>query len=156
MERFCIDTSSLVAAWSERYPPKHFPDLWQKLAEIIEEGRLFAPDEVRTELHKRPKDTAEWLDQFEGFFVPTDEALLVSVSSILRSHPRLVMERKQASAADPFVIGLALSSKAVVVTEEGVGSPGRPKIQLVCQHYKVECCNVLGLIQSQNWIFGRP
>jgi hypothetical protein len=139
VERFCVDTSSLVAAWSERYPPAYFPDVWRKFAEIIEDGRLFAPDEVRTELQKRSKDTAEWLDQFQGFFVPTDEALLVSVSGILRSHPRLVMEKKQASAADPFVIGLAMSSKAMVVTEEGFGSPGRPKIQLVCQHYKVEC-----------------
>jgi len=106
----------------ERYPPDFFPSLWEKFGLLIEQGRIFAPDEVRNELHKRSKD---WLDQFEGFFRPTDEFLLKEVIEILGKFPKLVMQQKVAFAADPFVIGLAKLEKVTVLTEEGAGSPGK-------------------------------
>lgn len=151
---FCVDTSSLVAAWVERYPPEVFPGLWDKVAELIRSGQLYAPDEVRTELTKRSSEVVDWLDGFDGFFIPTDDAVLVEVTAVLAAFPKLVMERKVAFAADPFVIGLARIKKATVVTEEGAGSVGRPKIPLVCQSYSLSCCNLLELIKSHGWVLG--
>lgn len=152
MTQYCADTSALVAAWVERYPKDHFPGLWTKFGRLIEAGAVFAPDEVRTELLKRSKDLVEWLDSFEGFFIDTDEAVLDVVTNILRTHPKLVMERKVAYAADPFVIALAQIKGASVLTEEGPGSEGKPRIPFVCQTYGVACCNLLNLIKAQRWI----
>lgn len=154
MFRYCADTSSLVAAWVERYPPDNFPGFWTKVGEMITAGQLFAPDEVRNELNKRSKEVVEWLNQFEGFFFPTDEDVLDTVSDVLGNFPRLVMAQKVAFAADPFVISLAKINGATVLTEEGPGSVGKPKIPLVCQHYRVECCNLLDLIRAKRWVVG--
>ena len=86
---------------------------------------------MRNELLERSSDAGDWLDAFSGFFIPTDTDIINNVSAILRKHPKLVMAHKTAYAADPFVIALAQNSRACVLTEEGIGSEGRPKIPLV-------------------------
>lgn len=156
MKRYCADTSSLVAAWVERYPPEFFPDIWEKFGDLIRQGRIFAPDEVRAELDKRSKDVVAWLDQFDGFFLPTDEAILQAVTEVLADFPKLVMERKVAYAADPFVVSAARMNGAMVLTEEGFGSAGKPRIPFVCRELRVEYCNLLDLIRAERWIIGRP
>lgn len=156
MKRYCADTSSLVAAWDERYPYEFFPNFWEKMAALIKSGRIFSPDEVRTELTKRSKDLVEWLDEFDGFFVATDDPIILSVTDILATYPRLVMVQKVAYAADPFVISAAMINRATVLTEEGFGTDGRPKIPFVCRALSVECCNLLSLIKEEKWVMGRP
>jgi hypothetical protein len=47
--------------------------------------------------------------------VDLDEAVQLEVKEILAKHPRLVMEKKQRYAADPFVIALAKLKGLVVV-----------------------------------------
>lgn len=155
MRRYCADTSSLVAAWDERYPHDFFPNFWEKMATLIKSGRIFAPDEVRTELSKRSKELVEWLDQFDGFFIATDEPIVLSVTDILATYPKLVMVQKVAFAADPFVISCAKINRATVLTEEGFGSSGKPKIPFVCRDLHVECCSLLDMIKEEKWVMGR-
>jgi hypothetical protein len=50
---YCIDTSSLIAAWQERYPIENFPAFWTKLEALIAEERLVAPIDVLHETKKR-------------------------------------------------------------------------------------------------------
>jgi hypothetical protein len=35
---YCIDTSSLIAAWQERYPIENFPPFWAKVEALIDAG----------------------------------------------------------------------------------------------------------------------
>jgi Domain of unknown function (DUF4411) len=35
---YCIDTSSLIAAWEERYPIDHFPNFWKLFEGAIDDG----------------------------------------------------------------------------------------------------------------------
>ena len=43
MTVYCIDTSSLIAAWQERYPIENFPSFWVKLEDLIVTRGLFLP-----------------------------------------------------------------------------------------------------------------
>jgi hypothetical protein len=55
--------------------------------------------------------------------------------------------------ADPFVIALAKVSGYTVITEEtGIGSLG--KIPGVCSAMKVECINLMQLIDAEDWVLG--
>ncbi len=45
---YCVDTSSLIAAWQERYPIENFPKFWDRMGGLIEDGRLVSPIEVST------------------------------------------------------------------------------------------------------------
>jgi Domain of unknown function (DUF4411) len=58
---YCIDTSALIAAWQERYPPEHFPVFWTRVDSLIEDARLVSPTEVFAETMKRSDELNKWL-----------------------------------------------------------------------------------------------
>lgn len=118
---------------------------------MIKAGRIFAPDQVRAELQKRSTEVADWLDQFDGFFRPPDEDLLHQVVEILDKFPKLVMAHKSSYAADPFVIALATMEGAHVLTEEGIGSAGKPSIPFVCRARGIESVGLIEIIRSEQW-----
>jgi hypothetical protein len=87
--------------------------------------------------------------------VDLDEAVQLEVKEILAKHPKLVMEKKQRYAADPFVIALAKLNGLVVVTDEKpTGTLNRPNIPDVCDAYGVIWIPLLQLIKRENWIIG--
>ncbi len=151
--RFSIDTSSLVAAWAERYPIDVFPSFWDRLAELIASGALVACREVLRELERRDKDLHTWCRAHDGFFVEIDDPMQSRVIEIMGKYPKFVDERTGKSAGDPFVIALAArhDPRLVVVTEENGGTAQRPKIPFVCREEDVPCINLLQLIREQGW-----
>ncbi|MGY4198960.1 hypothetical protein ACVIM9_008301 [Bradyrhizobium sp. USDA 4520] len=65
----------------------------------------------------------------------------------------LVSAGKGKFQADPFVIALAKVSGYTVITEEtGIGSLG--KIPGVCTAMKIECINLMQLIDEEDWVLG--
>jgi hypothetical protein len=140
---YCVDTSSLIAAWQERYPFENFPKFWDRIDGLIEEKRLVSPVEVFLETKKRSDELHVWLK------VQTQAA------NVLARFPRLVGDKKLNTSADPFVIALALVEGAPVVTEEKrTGSNRRPHIPDVCDAFGVECKNLLDMIRSEKWVVG--
>lgn len=150
---YSIDTSSLVAAWLERYPPDVLPPLWEKdLPTLIASGKLRATEEVRFELERKDDDLAAWAKGQGALFVEVDAAIQQHVRDLLSDHPRLVNAHRGSSAADPFVIGLALTTGGTVVTEESMsGSAKRPRIPDVCHARGVRCISLLTMIREQSW-----
>jgi Domain of unknown function (DUF4411) len=151
---YCIDTSALIEAWVGRYPPENFPKLWAHLDHLISNGRITAPAEVLTEIEKKSDELHPWLKQREKALVtPYDDAFLANVKALLRRFPRLVMEKKQRFAADPFVITLAQRKRWKVVTEEKpTGSLNRPNIPDVCNELSIDGIPLIRLIRDENWV----
>jgi Domain of unknown function (DUF4411) len=151
--RYSIDTSSLVAAWAERYPIDVFPSFWDRLAALIATGDLVACREVLRELERRDKDLYDWCKAHDGFAIEIDELMQEHVINIMGKYPKFVDERTKKSAGDPFVIALAMQHNPglTVVTEENGGTAQRPMIPFVCQEEGVACFNLLQLIREQGW-----
>jgi predicted nucleic acid-binding protein len=149
---YCIDTSSLIAAWEERYPPDHFPKFWQLLEAAITSGQVVVCEAVFDETKKRSEELHRWLRQFDGQIVPFEEAIQAAAKKVLAAFPRLVGERRIAFAADPFVIATAMVRGLTVVTEEGPGSPRKPHIPDVCRANGLECINLIRVIRAEAWI----
>jgi hypothetical protein len=79
-----------------------------------------------------------------------DEEQQRHVSSILGKHERLVDTRKNRSAADPFVIALAMAQGCAVVTAEAAtGKADRPNIPDVCLAMGVRSMTLLELFREQ-------
>lgn len=155
MSDYCIDTSSLIAAWRERYPIENFPRFWDKIDDLISETRLIAPIEVLHETKKRSDDLHEWLKGRPSMFRELDAALQISAAQVLGQFPRLVGERKLRTSADPFVIALARVEKLEVVTDEKpTFSPARPNIPDVCAALGIVNIGLLDLIRAEKWIIG--
>lgn len=125
---YCIDTSALIAAWQERYPPENFPGVWERFDALVEEKRLVAPIEVLYETEKRSDELHAWLKERRHMFHELEEPIQREAAQLLARFPRLVGARKTRTAADPFVIAHAkVASLQIVTDEKPTGNPSRPK-----------------------------
>lgn len=149
---YCIDTSALLAAWNERYPIINVPNFWNLFDQWVSQGKIISPIEVRNEIKKKEDGLADWLKNREAMFVELEEDIQRAAREILVQFPLLTKGIEGRKIADPFVISLAKARGCTVVTEEGPGSPNRPRIPLVCRHFRTPCVNLLGLIQGENWV----
>jgi hypothetical protein len=152
---YCLDTSALIYAMNERYPPKHFPSLWEKVDALIEEGRLISSEEVYKELEKKDDEAHEWCKKRKPIFVPLDDVVMEKTKEILAVAQRLVDTKRQRQQADPFVIAQAAVAGATVLTNENhrTGSTKAPRIPDVCDMLHVDCFTFLDLIQEEGWVF---
>ncbi len=150
---YCLDTSSLLEAWRRSYPPTVFAGLWDRLDELIHDGRLWSSVEVLRELEKRDDDVYEWASERSSIFLPIDDGIQQAVLKVLESHPRLMGARANRNHADPFVIATATDKELAVVTEENNGKQEKPRIPDVCEHYGLPCSKVLAMIQQEGWVF---
>ena len=152
---YCVDTSSLIAAWQERYPPDHFPAFWVKMDGLIKEGRMIAPVDVLNEMTKRSEDLHAWLKARKSMFRELDEDVQRAAAEVLRLFPRLVGDKKLRTSADPFVIALAhLESLEVVTDEKPTGNPKKPHIPDVCAGLGMTSIGILELIRREKWVLG--
>lgn len=151
---YCIDTSSLLTGWNDRYPPEIFPTLWENFEILIEDQKLVSPIEVYYELEKQDDTIKSWVDHNKTMFQPLDEEVQEIASEILASHPTLIDINRPTYQADPFIIALAVKQDCVVVTQEiWTNSPKRTKIPNVCAAYDVMCIDLLNMVQELKWTF---
>lgn len=155
MRVYCIDTSSLIAAWQERYPIENFPPFWAKMDALIVENRLIAPIEVLNETKKRSDELHAWLNERPSMFRELDDAIQIEAAQVLERFPRLVGERKLRTSADPFVIALAnIEGLEIVTDEKPTGVASRPNIPDVCAALGMICMGMLDLIKAEKWVIG--
>jgi Domain of unknown function (DUF4411) len=152
---YCVDTSSLIAAWQEQYPIENFPAIWAKMDALIEEQRLVSPVDVLLEIKKRSDELHDWLKVHKPMFRELTVEVQIEAAQVLARFPRLVGEKKMRTSADPFVIALARVEGFQLVTDEKpTGSLNRPNIPDVCLELGMTSINVLRLIQAEKWVVG--
>lgn len=150
--RYSIDTSSLILAWREQQPPDIFESVWKHVDGLIDDGVLRASEEVLEELKKKDDALLEWADDRPHLFIPTEEPIQLEVKKILKTHKKLIDERATRSSADPFIIGLAKSRNAAVVTNESpTNSKKRPHIPDVCKAYGIDCISFVDMLRAENF-----
>ena len=152
---YSVDTSALIDGLERYYPVDAFPGLWDKVDDLIREGRFVLSDEVWEEATAKDAAVKEWCyGRRDKLVIPTDAAVAKEVQRVLTSHERLVMNLKNRNRADPFVIAVASLRGATVVTGEGSdGTEKRPKIPYVCQQLGIDCIRFLDLIKLEGWKF---
>jgi uncharacterized protein DUF4411 len=155
MRVYCIDTSSLIAAWQERYPIENFPRFWDKVDALIADERLIAPIEVLNEMKKRSDELHAYLKARPSMFRELNDAIQIEAAQVLAQFPRLVGERKLRTSADPFVIALArLEGLQPVTDEKPTGNHARPNIPDVCTALGMTSIGLLELIRTEKWVIG--
>lgn len=153
---YCIDTSALIDL-KKLYPCNIFPSLWESFEKLISQGRLIAPREVLNELQSfidKDDELLRLAKKHKKMFKDLDNEQQLQVRNILRDFPRLVDENKMTPDADPFIVALAISESATVITSEKPANPGaRPKIPNACEKYNVKCISLIEFFVEQKWKF---
>jgi hypothetical protein len=151
---YSFDTSSLLNGRRDLLPPNVFGSVWQQIEVAIVDGEVRAIDVVRDELSKRDDEVLQWVKTQHGLFVPLDEGVQRATTDVLDAHPKLMGHGGGRNEADPFVIALAITTGATVVTEETKsGNLAKPRIPDVCGALGVPCCGLIGFLQQQGYSF---
>ena len=154
---YSLDTSALIAAFHERYPIENFPSLWDKIEELIRNGRLKMSDLVFDEA-MRGAVLRNWCSEkgLKPFLLSrVNDSVENAFQTIRSEYPELMNIKRGTSLADPWVIALAMQyPNGVVVTEEQrTGDILHPRIPDVCKAYNIECVTISGIVRKENWIF---
>jgi Domain of unknown function (DUF4411) len=154
---YILDSNSLITMG--HYFPDVFKSFWDRLDELVDEGRLHSVREVKKELDNgnNREHLAKWAESnSEIFRTPTGEEL-EHVAEIFRVRNfQHAVRNKQllrgSPVADPFLVAAAKVHDCYVVTEES-RKPNSAQLPNVCDHFDVPCTNLEGLMTSEGWTF---
>ncbi len=154
---YVFDTSSFIVLG--HYFPDRFPSFWNHFDNHVSDGNIISVREVLGELSSpaNKPHLAFWLKINKSIFaVPGDEETrFISEIFTIPSFQQLVKQKqisKGNRVADPFVIASARVKNACVVTEEAFRE-NAAKIPNVCQHFHIDCTNLEGFMERENWTF---
>jgi hypothetical protein len=161
---YCIDTSSLIHGWNEKYPPEVFASLWDNIQNLIDHQILVSCEEVLMELNEGADKLSDWASKQTDFFLPPDNDIQLAVGSILADPINSkVLDKKKVgkTEADPFVIATAQVKKLTVVSDETryvqpqdiITTNKKISIRNVCENMNIRHLTLLELIKEQKWRF---
>ncbi|MBX7174426.1 MAG: DUF4411 family protein [Pyrinomonadaceae bacterium] len=157
---YCIDTSSLIHGWNEKYPPEVFTSLWNDIENLINSGDLVSTEEVLTELTAGNDDLSVWASKQTNFFLPLDGKIQVEAANILADpiNSKVIDTRKVGkNEADIWVIATAKVNNLTVITDEKyvqpIDVPNARKISIrnVCENINIPHLNFLEFIKDCKW-----
>lgn len=159
---FVFDTCSIIAGWEEIYCVQNFPQLWNKIEEIIENGDIYIPDVVFDELNiltentRIENNTFAWAQGFRRAVHSShsvdEQRLENDIARLVSAYPNLARHNQ----TDYAVVAAATQLDGTVVTQEQANrstQTAQNKIPTVCQRESIPCVNFFGLIRHYNWVF---
>ncbi len=158
METYCLDANFFIQAWNKYYSPDFFPNYWEYIDSLGQQGRLFVSDAVKDEIGKKDDTLKVWLDSRPHLVKKRTPRVGQFLTQILGQHPthKFLVSQTGRSAADPWVIAHAMAEGAVVVSkEERTLTPITNKIKIpdVCNNMGVRCIDDFGFIRELNLKF---
>lgn len=140
--KYVVDTDVLITLM-KYYPPDNptFNAIWDDIENLIKQKNIFSTSVVYDEIMKyEGKDDRlrKWAKTHKKrFFIPIDSEIFQLAKDIIKVFPDLPDKKKLQTGepdADSFIIALAQSKGATIVTQEKKDSPN--KIPMVAEHYE--------------------
>jgi len=151
--QYIVDTSSLINL-RQYYPADMFPNVWDKLSQLAQDGIIGSSSEVYRELSAQESDVVfAWANSQKHIFLPPIAAIQQNVTDILKTHGNLLDVKKQKSGADPFVLATAMQYHCAVVSEERQAELNSRVTRLpnACHAYDVQCISLLEMLRQQGF-----
>ncbi len=154
MMLYSFDADAFITSW--RYLPPHtFPDLWEGLSDLVDNGRLRVALKVFEEvIHTREDDPLRvWLTaRKDRVIYPFDERIQQSVRTVMAACPDIIDIDMCKHEGDPWAVALALTQKGCVVTFEEPSARAKPlKIPNVCSQFDIPCHKIYEVFRLEGW-----
>ena len=167
---YVVDTSFLIEI-HKRYPERTLPGIWKDLDALIHEGRVVAPEYVRTEINRQDDSLTGWVNRHSEMFEGISAELWATSGIVVNTFPRTAHALSQKpDHADPFVVGLAIKQgkqarfepRTIVVVAEEKGKLGEnpilrdneiEKIPDVCLKLGIPCITHLEVFKREGFRF---
>ena len=148
---YCLDTSVLIDLHRGTYRREVFPGIWEDLEQLVVDGRMVAPREVRRELEDARDELTTWVKAHKSIFLDPDPAEYPLVGSIQqRFSTASTVWLTKTPHADPWIVAMARNRRLVVITAERWGqSVKNPKLPYVCDEFNVRWLNIIEFLADE-------
>jgi hypothetical protein len=152
---YSFDTSALIDGIERYYPIANFPGLWQKVDELIDDGRLLVSEEAWNEAVSVAADLQTWCNAAGRIkcVYRTDATVATLAGQIVYQFPNWTKQGTK-NSADPFVIAVGELNGFTVISGEVGGGPSNPKIPYVCAQRNVTHGRFVDMVKNEGWVFG--
>ena len=141
------------------YYPSRFPTIWERINNLVQNGKLLSVREVRNELElgNASPYISGWVKANRKIFKIPSEKELHIVKNILGDNRFRGLVRRESilkglPVADPFIIAAAKVHNGIVVTQENY-KPGAARIPTVCDVLEVRCVNLEKFLEREKLKF---
>ena len=153
---YVFDSNALIDLFKHFYL-KRFPSLWKRFDGSVASGNLISVREVFNEIEGHGDRLSQWARDHRNFFQQPSPEELAFVAEIFKVTHFQALISKQArlegkTVADPFVIAKAKVHNGCVITQE-IKKPNAARIPNVCEHFGVDCLNLEGFMEREDWTF---
>ena len=154
---YVFDSDALIILFKHFYLNR-FPSLWEKFDQVVKEGKIISVREVYySEISKRDDRLSQWAKDKQNLFQQSSPEELDFVVEIFKvPHFQSLIHKQERllgkGVADPFVIARAKILNGWVITQENK-TPNAAKIPNVCEHFGIDCSNLEGFMERENWTF---
>jgi len=148
--KYIIDTSAVLSQKpNEIHRRTRFKSLWKNIDELIKQQIIVLSTEIVEEIDDN--DIKDSLKKQNCRIIEVDEEVQANVAKVVTTRPGLIDFKQNKSSGDAFLIGTAMKYGLTVITEE---NPDKQfKIPKVCECLGVNCINILGLCELEDWEF---
>lgn len=141
---YVVDTNVLITLMSHHPQDKPaYQAIWDEIDDLIKQKIIFSTTVVYDEIIKylgKDDRLKKWAKLYKNrFFIPTNPEIFKLAQDITKDFPDLPDKKKLQTGepdADPFLIALAQSEGAAIITQEKKDHPN--KIPMVASHYNVK------------------
>ena len=157
MSTYTFDASAFINTARRYHPIDVFRTLWERIDELIGEGRLLVAMQVHEEVSKTDDLLSRWLSvpaRKGPLFIEADEQIQLAQQEIVRRYPKWPFIVRSSQWADPWVIATAQVKDLIVVHyETRPGSSDHPSIRRVCDDLKLPQLSFVELLRREGWTF---
>lgn len=158
---YVLDSNFFIQAHRSTYPLDVVPSFWSLVKSLGDEGTIKSIDKVKKEIFDDSAHEDElkaWCQAHlpEGFFIDTESVLenYIAITSWASSSthytPRAIQGFLETDLADPWLVALAMSTGATVITYETSEPLRQNKIKLpdVCAQFIVGCLSPIQMFRE--------
>ena len=150
---YVLDTNAFYTLGN--FYPLRFPTIWERIDNLVREGRFWSVKEVRKEIeYNCPFEHIErWAHKNRRIFRKPNPRELEVVAQIFQRKQFLGLVRrtqilKGLPVADPFIVAAAKIYESTVVTQESLKAGGA-RIPTVCKEFDVACINMEQFLEKE-------
>jgi predicted nucleic acid-binding protein len=156
---YVVDTNVLITLMAYHPPDKPaYQAIWDEIESLIKQGKIFSTIVVYEEIIRylgKDDRLKKWAKSHKKrFFVSPDKETWQLAQDIIKKFPDLLDKKKLQTGepdADPFLIALAKSSGATIITQEKKDI--LHKIPMVASHYRVKVIDLYEFLEERKLKF---
>ena len=148
--RYIIDSSAMISQKdNEQHRRRIYKSQWDNIDALVRNKEIVTCSEIACEVEDESIKT--WMNDNELVILPIDDDIQENVKKVVKTNKNLVDFKSNKSSGDAFLIATAMKYNLTVITEESFKS--NKKIPFTCKTLGINCVDILGLCERENWEF---